>query len=183
MKPEQEKKQKPPKPSNDPAEAGVINKVKKAFRFRQPSIKEMVREPTSGGVIFRPTSDGRDIEVLLIEDTKGRWTIPKGHIEPGESAKQTTVREVAEETGLKKIRIMSWLGKVNFKYRRQDKLVLMTMQVYLVRALDPEETLVKEKWMTAIKWFSFAEAVDAVEYPDIARLMLLAKKKIRTGRY
>jgi hypothetical protein len=43
------------------------------------------------------------------------------------------------------------------------------------------ETLTKEKWMTAIKWFSFADAIEAIEYPDIAKLMLLAKKKIRTG--
>ena len=29
-----------------------------------------------------------------------RWTIPKGHIEPGETAKQTAVREIDEESGI-----------------------------------------------------------------------------------
>jgi hypothetical protein len=57
----------------------------------------------------------------------------------------------------------------------------MTMQVYLVRSLDPSETLTKEKWMTSIRWFSFTDAIEAVEYPDVAKLILLAKKKIRTG--
>lgn len=174
------------KPNENGADSKKSNKlgwlkgVKGAFK-RGPSIKEIVREPTSGGIVFRPTKDGKDIEVLLIEDTKGRWTIPKGHIEPGESAKQTTIREIGEETGLKKIKVLSWLGKVNFKYRRQERLVLMTMQVYLVRSLDQTEVLQKEKWMTSIKWFGFADAIEAVEYPDIAKLMLLAKKKIRTG--
>jgi 8-oxo-dGTP pyrophosphatase MutT (NUDIX family) len=168
-----------PSKSDPPAGKKKLGWLKGAFR-RGPSIKEIVREPTSGGVIFRPTADGKDIEILLIEDTKNRWTIPKGHIEPGESAKQTAIREIGEETGLTKIKVLTWLGKVNFKYRRQERLVLMTMQVYLVRALDSVEELTKEKWMTAIKWFPFAEAIEAVEYPDIAKLMLLAKKKIRT---
>jgi len=174
-----------PKPKNnskeDPAsKSGIFGRIKGTFK-RGPSIKEIVREPTSGGIVYRPTNDNKDIEILLIEDAKGRWTIPKGHIEPGESAKQTTIREIGEETGLTKIKVQSWLGKVNFKYRRQDRLILMTMQVYLVRALDAAEKLRKEKWMTSIKWIPFTEAVDTVEYPDIAKLILLAKKKVRTG--
>ena len=64
----------------------------------QVSIQEIVREPTSGGVIFRHGSKG--IEILLIQDAKDRWTIPKGHIEEGETAVQTARREIGEEAGL-----------------------------------------------------------------------------------
>ena len=38
--------------------------------------------------------DKKDIEILLIQDSKERWTIPKGHIEPGETAKVTARREI-----------------------------------------------------------------------------------------
>ena len=41
----------------------------------------------------------------------------------------------------------------------------------------------KEKWMNGIRWFSFSEALDAIEYADIEKLMLIAKKKIRSGDY
>lgn len=142
-----------------------------------------MREPTSGGIVFRPTPDNKDIEILLIEDAKGRWTIPKGHIEPGENAKETAIREIGEETGLKNIKVLGWLGKIEFKYRRLESLVLMTTQVYLVRSLDDTEKLTKEKWMSAIKWFPFSEAIDAIEYPDIVKLVLLAKKNLRTNKY
>ena len=127
------------------------------------------------------TPDEKDIQILLIQDSKGRWTIPKGHIEPGETAKQTARREIEEETGLKNVSVLSWLGKVQFKYRRTTTLVLMTTQVYLVKSLDKNEKTVKEKWMNAIKWFDFADALEAVEYEDIEKLMLLAKTKIRSG--
>lgn len=149
--------------------------------FKKPAIQEVVREPTAGGIVFRPSRDKNDIEILLIQDSKGRWTIPKGHIEPGENAKQTAVREIGEESGLYHIEVLMWLGKIHFQYRRIDKLVLMTTQIYLVRALDDHETPTKEQWMKGIKWFRFNDALDAIEYEDIEKLMLLAKNKIRQG--
>ena len=161
----------------------AFDKLKSAVFRKKTTIQEIVREPTSGGIVFRFTKDKKDIEILLIQDSKGRWTIPKGHIEPGETAKMTARREIEEETGLKDVSVLTWLGKIHFKYRRMDKLVLMTTQIYLVQALDNHETPIPEKWMKGIAWFAFAEALDLVEYDDIEKLMLIAKKKIRAGDY
>lgn len=159
----------------------AFDKIKSAVFRKKTAIQEIVREPTSGGIVFRVTKDGKDIEILLIQDSKGRWTIPKGHIESGETAKVTARREIEEETGLKNVSILTWLGKIHFKYRRADKLVLMTTQVYLVQALDAKEKPMGEKWMKGIKWFAFTDALEAIEYSDIEKLMLIAKKKIRAG--
>ena len=128
-------------------------------------------------------SNKKDIEFLLIQDSKGRWTIPKGHIEPGETAKMTARREIEEETGLKNFDVLTWLGKIHFKYRRTDKLVLMTTQIYLVQSLDAREMPTGEKWMKGINWFPFAKALDLVEYEDIEKIMLIAKNKIRAGEF
>ena len=110
-----------------------LDKLRQVVFRKKPEIKEIVREPTAGGIVFRMTPDQKDIEILLIQDSKNRWTIPKGHIEPGETAKQTAVREIGEESGLKHVDVLTWLGKIHFKYRRMEKLVLMTTQVYLVQ--------------------------------------------------
>ena len=158
-----------------------FDKLRQVVFRKKPEIKEIVREPTAGGIVFRMTPDQRDIEILLIQDSKDRWTIPKGHIEPGETAKQAAVREIGEESGIKNVDVLAWLGKIHFKYRRLEKLVLMTTQVYLVQSLDKTEHPTKEKWMNGIRWFSFADALDAIEYADIEKLMLIAKKKIRDG--
>ena len=161
----------------------ALSKIKSAVFRKKTAIQEIVREPTSGGIVFRFTKDKKDIEILLIQDSKERWTIPKGHIEPGETAKVTARREIEEETGLRNISVLSWLGKIHFKYRRLDKLVLMTTQIYLVQALDSHEMPTPEKWMKGIKWFSFTDALEAIEYEDIEKLMLIAKKKVRSGDY
>lgn len=158
--------------------APQFDRFKNYFSKRKNQIQEIVREPTAGGIVFRHGKNG-DVEILLIQDAKDRWTIPKGHIEEGETAQQTAKREIGEEAGLKNVEVLSWLGKIHFRYRRLDKLVLMTTQIYLVRAGKDSDSIQKEEWMNGIKWFRFQDALDAIEYEDIGKLMLIAKKKIR----
>lgn len=155
-----------------------LKKIKNYFSRPNASIQEIVREPTAGGIIFRRGSGG-EIEILLIRDAKGRWTIPKGHIEPGETAVAAAQREIAEEAGLHDTEMLGWLGKIHFRYRRADKLVLMTTQIYLVKAHGDTNAIKKEDWMSGIRWFKFDEALNEIEYDDIGNLMLLAKKRIR----
>ena len=152
---------------------------KKFVSKRNPAIKEVVHETTSGGIIFRRSNEAKDLEILLIQDAKNRWTIPKGHVEPGEEPRDTARREIQEETGLKKMNVLGWLGKVNFRYRRTQTLVLMTMHIYLVQGLGDTNDLKPEDWLNDIKWFSVNEAIDKIEYEDIGKLMLLGLKKIR----
>src|SRR5579885_1508156 len=105
---------------------------KKFVSRRRPAISEVVREPTAGGIVFRRHPKTKEVEILLIQDAKDRWTIPKGHIEPDESAEVTAAREILEETGLRGgLQIHDWLGRINFRYRRQQSLVLMTTEIFL----------------------------------------------------
>jgi ADP-ribose pyrophosphatase YjhB (NUDIX family) len=154
-----------------------IEGFKKFVHRRSPVIKEVLREPTAGGIVYR--KNNKDVEILLIQDAKDRWTIPKGHIEEGEAAKETAVREIKEETGLEKVRILNWLGKINFRYRRQSSLVLMTTDIFLVEAQGDTNKLKPEDWMNGIKWFSANDALDKIEYEDIGKIILLGLNKIR----
>jgi ADP-ribose pyrophosphatase YjhB (NUDIX family) len=66
--------------------------------------------PCAGGIVI--DADGR---LLLIKRAKapsaGTWSIPGGRCEPGETAEQACIREVAEETGLQ-VRVIRWIGRV-----------------------------------------------------------------------
>lgn len=141
----------------------------------------MVHETTSGGVVWRKNAKGA-IEILLIQDAKNRWTIPKGHVEPNEEPRQTAQREITEETGLQEMKVGSWLGKVNFRYRRNHTLVLMTMHIYLVEGKGDTDKLQGEDWLTDIKWMPASDAVDKIAYDDIGKLMLVGMKRIRSGK-
>ncbi|HEX8182481.1 MAG TPA: NUDIX domain-containing protein [Candidatus Saccharimonadales bacterium] len=161
---------------------GPIQGIRDFVAKRRPSIDEVVRETTSGGIVFRHNDRTNQVEILLIQDAKNRWTIPKGHVEEGEEPKQTAEREIREETGLQEMKVYNWLGKVNFRYRRTHTLVLMTMHIYLVKGLADTNQLQGEDWLTDIKWFPSHEAVDKIAYDDIGKLMLLGMKKIRDAK-
>jgi 8-oxo-dGTP pyrophosphatase MutT (NUDIX family) len=149
---------------------------------KRPIIDEVVRETTSGGIVFRKNATG-GLEILLMQDAKNRWTIPKGHVEPGEEPGATAEREIREETGLQEMEVLVWLGKVNFRYRRAHTLVLMTMHIWLVKAQGNSDQLEPEDWLNDIKWLSAMDAVDKIAYDDIGKLMLLGMKKIRKGEF
>lgn len=140
-------------------------------------ISEISREATAGGVIYRKKKNGQ-IEILLVADHFNRWTIPKGHIEEGETAQETAIREIGEEAGVHELQPVCWLGKIHFRYRRENVLVLMSTQIYLFKALGDTNDIQKEDWMNGIKWFDYAEAVNIIAYRDIAKLMRLGHRRL-----
>jgi 8-oxo-dGTP pyrophosphatase MutT (NUDIX family) len=173
-------------PDNRHQPAKGKNPIRGFSRFipgHRPAIQEVVHETTSGGIVFRrnPQMQGR-LEALLIQDAKNRWTIPKGHVEPDEKPRQTAEREIREETGLQEMKVLDWLGKVNFRYRRTETLVLMTMHIYLVQGLGNTNELNPEDWLNDIRWFPIQATIDKIAYEDIGKLILLGMKKIRDAK-
>jgi 8-oxo-dGTP pyrophosphatase MutT (NUDIX family) len=146
---------------------------------KQTKHTRAVREYTAGGVVYRRAEDR--IEILMIQDRLGRWTIPKGHVEEGERIEQTATREVGEETGLTDLRLGEKLDKLNFFYRKEGKLIFMTTYVFLIEALGDTDGVVPEdsEGIVDAKWFDSAEALGLIEYRDTERLFRLALSKLR----
>lgn len=144
-----------------------------------PKHVRATREYTAGGVVFRRV--GERIEILMIQDRLGRWTIPKGHVEEGESLEQTAVREVAEETGLKHLRLGEKLDKLHFFYRKEGKLIFMTTYVFLMEALGDTDKVVPEnsEGIVDARWFDHEEALGLIEYRDTERLFRLGLSKLQ----
>jgi 8-oxo-dGTP pyrophosphatase MutT (NUDIX family) len=112
----------------------------------------------------------------MIQDRQGRWSIPKGHVEPGESIEQTAVREVAEETGLNHLKLGDKLDKLHFFYRREGKLIFMTTHVFLMEALGDTDNIVAEnsEGIVDARWFDASKALGLIEYRDTERLFRMA---------
>lgn len=64
---------------------------------------------TAGGIIIGPEN-----KIAVVNQNHNSWSLPKGHIDPGENARQAAEREIKEETGLSELQYIADLGK----YRR-----------------------------------------------------------------
>lgn len=157
-----------------------INKY--IHRNRNDDIQDVIRETTAGGVTYRFNRSSDALEFLMVQDARDRWTIPKGHVDEGENTRQTALREITEETGLRDIYIKSWLGKNSFRYRRQNSLILMVTHIYLVEARGDTDNLVPEDWMNGINWFKAEEAIKKIAYENVRILMELAVKRIENAK-
>jgi 8-oxo-dGTP pyrophosphatase MutT (NUDIX family) len=64
---------------------------------------------------------------------EGLWALPKGQIDAGESAAETAVREVREETGVSG-RLVEKLGDVRYVYARGGERIFKVVSFFLLRA-------------------------------------------------
>ena len=78
-------------------QAQIAEAVRFVERYFDSRIDSLVQR-SCGVIPYRKTPEG--IRYLLILQTNGFWSLPKGHMEPGESEETTALRELREETGL-----------------------------------------------------------------------------------
>lgn len=60
---------------------------------------------SAGGVVLN-----QDRKVVLVSQRGRSWSLPKGHIDPGENVLEAARREIAEETGLTDLNLIKELG-------------------------------------------------------------------------
>ncbi len=157
-----------------------INRNKLKSQRKGDSRAKAIPEYTAGGITFRQIEGGK-VEFLLMQDHRSRWTIPKGHVESGETLEQTALREMEEEAGLTKLKIVDRLDKVHFFYRREGKLIFMTTFIFLIEALEPDEPLVLEdtEWVLDLKWFPAEQARALIEYKGTKLLLDMSVAKLK----
>ena len=137
------------------------------------SYSKRVDEVSAGGlVIDHSGKNGLLIGRIDHKDASGKrilWSLPKGHIEEGETPEQAALREVAEETGIESA-IERSLGVIDFWFMAGGKRIHKTVHHYLFRetggTLAPQESEVDE-----VGWFPLSEIVERLAYPDEKKLI------------
>jgi 8-oxo-dGTP pyrophosphatase MutT (NUDIX family) len=113
-------------------------------------------------------------ELLLVRSRDGRhWVLPKGHIDPGESAEQAAVREVREEAGIEG-EIVARLGVDAYTLPHEDVRALYFLMRF-VRADTADED-------RELCWLAPDAARDATPFEGARALVDAAERALETAR-
>lgn len=104
------------------------------------------------------------------------WSLPKGHIEMGETAEQTAVREVAEETGVQGS-VLAALGSIDYWFVTEGRRVHKTVHHYLMRFLGGELSD-EDVEVAEVAWVPLEELPKRLAYADERRLAEVADELI-----
>ena len=134
-----------------------------------------VNETSAGGLVLDrlgATARGALIGRL---DRRGRllWSLPKGHVEQGETEAETAVREVAEETGILGD-VLGKLGTIDFWFVADGRRVHKTVHHYLLVAADPVHGLElsdADVEVSEVAWVPLGELAGRLAYADERRLL------------
>ena len=148
------------------------NTAPKKSPAKQPYAKR-VDEVSAGGLVVDSTGKlGLLIGRRDLKDATGKrilWSLPKGHIEEGETPEEAALREVQEETGIVSV-IEKSLGVIDFWFMAGGKRIHKTVHHYLFREngglLAAQESEVDE-----VAWFPLEEIIERLAYPDEKKLI------------
>src|SRR3712207_2357962 len=118
----------------------------------------------AAGCIVYHRGDSGNLRILLIYDKYGRWTLPKGHLEQGESEQDAAVREVLEETGVSG-ELGPLIDRITYVVRtKRGEQRHKQVAFFLMRAVTSEATPQVAEGISAASWFAPADALARIDY-------------------
>ena len=142
-----------------------------------------VDEASAGGLVVNAELKA---PVIGRRNRRGRllWSLPKGHIEPGETPEHAAVREIEEETGILG-RVVATLGTIEFWFQVEDHRVHKTVQHYLLEYVGGE-LCGDDHEVAAVAWVPLNELESRLAYPDerdvVARATAVLHEGLHGGR-
>lgn len=127
-------------------------------------------EFSAGGLVVDHLVVPRSAALIGRTDRRGRllWSLPKGHIEAGETPAQAAVREVAEETGILG-QVIAPLGTIDFWFVAEGRRVHKTVEHFLKNAVGGELSD-EDAEVVAVEWVPLGDLAGRLAYADERRI-------------
>lgn len=145
-----------------------VTQATTSIEFGDLSIQTGIVEQ-AGAICIRKRSGQAEAEVLLIGSRRnGRWGIPKGHVEPGETSRDTARREAFEEAGVEGDVLEQVIG--SFTYRKDGTSIQYLVAVHVLHVTRLSKDF-PEKDIRNIKWVPITGASQEVAQTGLRRIL------------
>jgi 8-oxo-dGTP pyrophosphatase MutT (NUDIX family) len=134
----------------------------------------IMQEHSCGFVLIRPVGHNR--YYLLMHYKAGHWDFSKGHVEEGESEEQTALRELTEETGIRRATVIpGWKYEYDYEFGGKTRAARSKKVTFMLATTEESNVRTSHEHQGA-RWVPYARALDMVTFPN-AKLMLESAEK------
>lgn len=128
----------------------------------------MICEYCGGAVLYTIIND--IILYVLTVESDGHCGLPKGHIEPGETEKETALREIKEETGIDAVLLDKFTLRIEYKMKNGN----IKQTTYFIGKYNNQAIKCNSKELSEVKLLPFNEAIEAVTYQAVKDVLTKA---------
>lgn len=136
----------------------------------------MIKKRSAGGIVINESG-----KILIVSQNSDSWSLPKGHLDDDETELDAAIREIREESGLKKLKFIKKLGTYerfqigkNGKGENKNELKIITLFLFKTNEFDlqPEDEHNPEaQWIAPEKVAAFlTHPKDKLYYLEFAKL-------------
>ncbi len=133
-------------------------------------------EKSCGAVVYKKENGNY---LCLIEHMfQGHTSIPKGHVENGETEEETALREIKEETNLEVKLDTGFRHTISYSPFEG----IMKDVIFFVAEATSDELINQECEVNSLEWMSFEDAVNAVTFDTDKETLRLAHEFLTEGK-
>lgn len=127
----------------------------------------MKTEKSCGAILF--TRENGRVQYCLIRQTNGDFGFPKGHMEPGETERETALREIFEEVGLNVTLLEGFRRELYYPLPRRPDYIKHT--VYFLGEFGGQIPLCQPEEVAEVLTMTYEQAMQTITFPDLREVL------------
>ena len=124
-------------------------------------------EKSCGAVLF--TRKNGEIKYVIIRSLGGDYGFPKGHVEPRETERSTTLREIQEEVGVCPAMVDGF--RMETSYSLPNKPNITKQVVYFLAEYENQQLRPQPEEVKSIRLLRFQDALEILPFADSRRIL------------
>lgn len=152
----------------------IVHQIEDAIEFAEEKGSydlSCLYEASCGAIVYRIING--EVRFLLIKNKRSaNWGFPKGHMERGETEKETAYREVLEEAGIR-IRFLP-----DFRYKSEYSIQgrIEKKVIIFLATTDDTSTIIQREEIEEYLWLKFDKAMNSLKFPNDKNLLRKANE-------